>query len=375
MFKDLSYVFRTMGRHPGVTVTILLTLTLGIGANTAMFSVVNAVLLRPLPYREPDRLVAISAQIPSMNTFGAFVEYNTYAEYWRARSRSFQAMSAYTPAWVSLTSGNEPERVFMCRVNAGFLSMIGVRPELGRDFLPEEDQAGALRVAMVSHRLWMRRFGGEHDLVGRPIVLDRNSYTVVGVLPADYEFYDRETDIYIPIAASTARVPGEPSVGVHARLKPGVPVAAAQAEIDGLCRRWVQDAHYPKDWGARIWTLRDSYVRDVRSSVLLLMIAVGLVLLMAAGNGHPQHARRGPGPNHPPAADRKCAAWTDSRCAGIVGGVGWSPCSSRRLRVRALSANDDDRFAGARVHIRRRRADHLAVRPRAGVGRRACGFG
>jgi len=284
MFEDVSYGLRSMARNPGVTAIVLLTLALGIGANTAMFSVVNAVLLRPLPYKDPDRLVTIWAQIPSLNISGAFVEYNTYGEYWRAHGQSFQSMSAYEPGWMNLTSGDEPERVFMRRVNAGFLSMIGTEPALGREFLPEEDQPGAPRVAMLSHHLWQRRFGGDRALIGRPIVLDHNSYTVVGILPANFDFYAREVDVYTPIAASTARVQGEPSVGVHARLKPGVSVEAAQAEVDVLCRRWVEQTHYPKDWGARVWLLRDYYVRDVRSSVVVLAVAVGLVLLIACAN-------------------------------------------------------------------------------------------
>ena len=284
MNKDIRYALRSMARNPVVTAVVVLTLALGIGVNTAMFSVVNAVLLRPLPYKDSDRLVTILAQIPSMNIYGAFVEYNTFGEYWRARSRSFQSISAYEPLWMNLTSGDEPERVFAHRVNAGFLGMIGVRPELGRDFLPEEDQPGARLVAMVSHRLWQRRFGRNSALMGQAIVLDQNSYTVVGVLPAGFEFYDREVDVYVPIASSTARVHGEPSVGVHARLKPGVSVQAAQAEIDGLCRRWVEATHYPKDWGAHVWPLHEHAVRDVRSSLVVLTIAVGLVLLIACAN-------------------------------------------------------------------------------------------
>jgi putative ABC transport system permease protein len=284
MLKDVSYALRIMGKNPGVTAVAVFTLALGIGANTAMFSVVNAVLLRPLPYNNPEQLVTIPAQIPSMNLFGAFVEYNTYAEWWRAQSQSFQSMSAYTPVSVNLTSGNEPERLFAHRVSAGFLAMIGVRPALGRDFLAEDDQPGAARVAMVSHGLWKRRFGGDPGLIGRPIVLDKNSYTVVGVLPPDFEFYGREVDAYMPIAASTARAPGMPSVGVHARLRPGVSVTTAQAEIDGLCRRWVQQYHYPKDWGAHVWPLRQYYVREVRSSVVVLAVAVALVLLIACTN-------------------------------------------------------------------------------------------
>jgi putative ABC transport system permease protein len=284
MFEDVSYGLRSMVRNPGLTATAVLTLALGIGANTAMFSVVNAVLLRPLPYRDPDRLVTIRAQIPHLNIYGAFVEYNTYGDWWRARSRSFEALSAFSPGSANLTLGNEPERVATCRVNAGFLAVAGIHPALGRDFLPEEDQPGAPRVAIVSDSLWKRRFGGDRTLIGRQIVLDRNTYTVVGILRPGFDLYGADTALYMPIAASTARVPGMPSVGVFARLKSGVTVRTAQAEIDELCRGWVGQYHYPKDWGARVWRVRDFAVRDVRSSVLMLSVAVGLVLLIACAN-------------------------------------------------------------------------------------------
>jgi putative ABC transport system permease protein len=284
LFQDLKYGLRMLAKNPGFTTVAVLTLALGIGANTAMFSVVNAVLLRPLSYKDPDRLVSIWAGIPSMNISGAFVEYNTFADYWRAKNQSFQSMVAYTPGWVNMTSGAVPQRVFSYRVNAGFLTMIGIKPQSGREFSPAEDEPGAPRVAMVSHRMWMRDFGGDPAVIGRAIVLDRTSYTVVGILPANFDFYDREADLYMPIATSTARAPGEPSVGVNARLKPGVSVAAAQAEIDGLSRRWVEDTHYPKDWGARVWRVRDFAVREVRLSVVVLAAAVGLVLLIACAN-------------------------------------------------------------------------------------------
>ncbi|HEY2016117.1 MAG TPA: ABC transporter permease, partial [Bryobacteraceae bacterium] len=284
MFKDLRHAFRTLLKNPGVTVTAVLTLALGIGANTAVFSVVNAVLLRPLPYRDPARLVTIRAQIPSMNIYGAFVEYNTYGEWWRAQSKCFESMAAFTPGSATLISNNEPERIFTQRVNAGFLSVAGVRPVLGRDFLPEEDQPGAGHVVILSHGLWQRRFGGDRGLIGRAALLDQNAYTVVGILPPEFELYGREVEAYMPLAASTARAPGMPSVGVYARLKSGFSVRSAQAEIDGLCRRWTQQYPYPKDWGARVWTVRDWAVREVRSSIVVLTVAVGLVLLIACAN-------------------------------------------------------------------------------------------
>ena len=202
MFKKILHALRSLMRTPGVVATAVITLALGIGANTAMFSVLNAVLLRPLPYKDSGRLVSLWAQIPSMNIYGAFVEYNTFVEYWRSQAKSFESMWSYTPANVNLTSTREPERLFLCRVNAGFLKMIGSKPEYGREFSPDEDQPGATRVAMLSHRLWLRSFGGDRAVLGAPIVMDQNTYTVVGVVPAGFDFYGPEMDVYTPIAAS-----------------------------------------------------------------------------------------------------------------------------------------------------------------------------
>jgi hypothetical protein len=161
MFNDLIYAVRNMTRNPGLSTAVVLTLSLGIGLNAAMFGIIDAVLLRPLPYREPGRLVTILARIPSLRLEGAFVEYNTFAEFWRAQSRSFEAMWASTPVQVNLASGGEPERLLMNRVNAGFLSMIGTRTALGREFLPDEDLPGAPRVAILSDALWKRRFSSD----------------------------------------------------------------------------------------------------------------------------------------------------------------------------------------------------------------------
>ncbi len=282
MRRDLLYAIRNLARNPGLFAVAALTLALGIGANTAMFSVIHAVLLRPLPYGEPGRLVTIRAQIPSMNVRGAFVEYNTFVEWWRARSRSFESMAAFTPASANLTSGEQPQRIRMLRVSGNYFAVIGMRPALGRDFLSEEDQPGAPRVAILSDGLWMQRFGGDRGVLGRGIVLDGESYTVVGVLPAAYALSPEE--LFTPIAHSGARDRTMPTVGAYGRLKPGVTVQAARAEIGGLCRGWVKQYPYPKDWGALVLPLRDYLVRDVRASVLVLGAAVALVLLIACAN-------------------------------------------------------------------------------------------
>jgi len=271
-----------MSANRGVFAVAILTLALGIGANTAMFSVMRAVLLRPLPFPDSERLATIYAEIPHLNISGAFVEYNTFVEWWRPRNRVFESMAAYSPASAILDTGAEPQRIHTLRVSASYLSMIGVKPALGRDFLPEEDRPGARPAVILSDGLWKRRFGAQRDVLGRSILLDKNPHTIVGVMPADFDL--DPADVYLPIAHSGARVHGMPSVGVHARLKRGVSLAAAQADIDKLCRGWIAQYHYPADWGARIWNLHDHMVRTVRSSVMVMAAAVALVLLIACAN-------------------------------------------------------------------------------------------
>ena len=282
MRKDFLYALRTMAANPLPSALIIATLALGLGANTAIFSVVNAVLLRSLPYREADRLVTILARIPRLKIEGAHVEYNNYAEWWRDRAQSFESMAAFTPMAVNLTSGDQPQRVRVMRVSASFFSVIGTKPSIGRDFRLDEDQPGAPRVALLANGLWKRRFAGDPGIVGQPIVLDGNSYDVIGVLPANFELTPEE--IFVPIAQSTARAAGAPTVGTYARLKPGVTVASAQAEIDGINRAWSDQYHYPQDWGARVWPVREFLVRNVKANILVLAAAVALVLLIACVN-------------------------------------------------------------------------------------------
>ncbi len=287
MPQDVSYGFRTMARNPGVTAVAVLTLALGIGANTAMFSVINAVLLRPLPYQDPDRLAEIRVTIPALKITGAFASYDTYAEWWRAQSHSFEAMSAYMPQSLSLTSNGEAERVEVLRVNASFLSLLGIRPVMGRDFTPQEDQPGAPHVAILTHALWQRRFGADRGIIGRTLVLDQQPYTVVGIMPPGFESdrgLGRGLGILAPIAQSSAGGPGVPSVGAFARLRRGVRLEQAQAEIDTINRRYAREHRVPKTWGAHVWRMHDYLVRDVRASIQLLTFAVGLVLLIACVN-------------------------------------------------------------------------------------------
>ena len=283
--RDLQYGLRMMARNPGSTGVAVLALALGIGANTAIFSVVHAVLLRPLPcYKDAGRLVQIWGSTPSKNVPFHMVFYSDVLD-WR-QSRSFESMPAALPDSANLILGDEPERVSRWRVNASFFPTLGTPFLYGRGFLPEEDQPGGAPVAVLSHPLWQRRFGSDPKVVGRVINLDGASYTVVGILPAGFRLMGRQIDGYSPLALPSTRGPETTGVTVtaFARLKPGVSIPQAQAEMDGIGRRLGQQ--YPNSIGKnpRVWGMRDFVVRDVRLSLLVLLGAVGLALLIACAN-------------------------------------------------------------------------------------------
>jgi putative ABC transport system permease protein len=285
LLADLRYGCRLLLKNPGVTAVAVLALALGIGANTAIFSAVNAVLLRPLPFPQPDRLVSIRLDHDQRNIHNAFGPYPDIAD-WRQQSRSFEYLAAYAPASVNLTTRDEPERASLWMVNADFFPMLGVRMALGRGFLPEEDRPGAVRMAILSHGLWQRRFGSDPGLAGKTMLLDGDPCTVVGVLPAGFKLEAGTVDLYTPVAASSARSGHDRWMyGVYGRLKPGVSIEKAQAELDTITRRLEQQ--YPRPltgWRPRVWGMRQFMVRDVELSLVVLLAAVALVLLIACAN-------------------------------------------------------------------------------------------
>jgi putative ABC transport system permease protein len=285
LFGDCRYAFRLLFRNPGVTVVAILALALGIGANTAIFSVVHAVLLRPLPIRQPDQVVSLRIDHAQRNIRNALGPYSDIVE-WRKQARSFEAMSAYSSGSANLITGQEPERVPLWRVNANFFPLLGVKMAAGRDFRQEEDRPGAAPVAILSYSLWQRRFGSAPDTLGRPILLDGAAYTVVGILPRDFRIEDRPPDIYAPLAMSDTRPPGESfNCASYARLRPGVSIEQAQAEMETVSSRVEEASRRPlRGFRAHVWGMRDFMVRDVRRSLVVLLTAVALVLLIACAN-------------------------------------------------------------------------------------------
>ncbi len=289
LLQDLKYGLRMLARNPGFTVVAIITLALGIGANTALFSVVNGVLLNPLRYAEPDRLVALFSRGPDYDR--ASISYPNFLD-WVRENRSFSALAAYRPNDFNLTGMGEPERVPAEMVSASFFPLLGVQPVLGRTLLPEEDQIGARPVVLISGGLWKRKFGSSNDVLGQSLTLNGVAYTIVGVIPADFHYTGnnfQQSDVYTPIGQwndSTFR-DRRAGMGTFAvgRLKPGVTFEQAKADMDALGRHLAEQ--YPevdKDTGIALVPLKQDVVGNIRPSLLVLMAAVGFVLLIACVN-------------------------------------------------------------------------------------------
>lgn len=286
LLKDIRYGLRSLLKHPGFTCIAVLTLALGIGANTAIFSVVNAVLLRELPFREPDRLVMVWEDA----SFAGFPR-NTpapanYAD-WKAQNQVFEDMATFDDRSFNLTGDGEPEKVQAYGVTANFFGLLGIKPVLGRAILPEDDKPEANKVVMLSYSLWQRRYGGEQSVIGRELLLNGEKYTVVGVMPASFQFMESYIGLWVPIAftSETLAQRGGHYLTVFARLKPGVTLAQANADIQTIQQRIAHD--YPDQaaqLGAYVIPLRDQLASDVRRPLLVLLVAVGFVLLIACAN-------------------------------------------------------------------------------------------
>jgi putative ABC transport system permease protein len=288
LMQDLRYAMRQLRKAPGFAAVAVITLALGIGANTAIFSVVNGVLLRPLPFKSADRLVRIwhvppAKSFPGMKTFS--VSAANYID-WQKQNDVFEKMAIYSYHGFTLTGGDKPEQLDGTAVSADFFSTLGVQPEIGRALSPDEDQLGHANVVVLSHRLWQEHFGSNRDIVGRNITLDGGTYLVAGVMPASFRIPDY-AQMWTPMAWTDKQkaVRGEHHYSVVARLKPGIDVKQAQSEMNTISNRLEQA--YPEDdkgWGALVTPLHDDLVSDVRPALLVLLGAVGFILLIACVN-------------------------------------------------------------------------------------------
>jgi predicted permease len=290
LIQDVRYAVRMLGKNPGFALIAVLTLALGIGANTAIFSVVNGVLLRPLPYAQPDQLVALSEK--SMNFESSSISYPNFLD-WQRSNSAFVSMAAYRSENFSITGSGEAERVRVGMVSAGFFEILGVSPVRGRLFKPEEDRLGTAPVALITAGLWQRKFGSSPDILGKRITMNGDGYTVIGVIPASFHLestnFDQIKDVYIPIGQNKDQLfydrtvhPGMRAIG---RLKPGVTLTVAQADMDRIAKTLA--TAYPdadKGAGIRVMSLKKNIVGDVQPFLLILLGAVGFVLLIACVN-------------------------------------------------------------------------------------------
>jgi putative ABC transport system permease protein len=285
LWQDWRYGARMLARNPSFTLIAVITLALGIGVNTVIFSVVNAVLLRPLPYRDPDRLMVIrETKLPenddSQVSPGNFLT-------WQKQSAMFAPLEAITVKDFNLVSADNPERVRGMLATHGFLPMLGMRPLIGRDFLPEEDRPGHDRVVILGNWLWQRRFGGDPNILGLAITLDDQSYTVIGVMPPNSGLRFRDTDVWTPLAitAEQAQQHGSRYLMACGRLKQGVTLEEARLEMSLIANNLAKQ--YPDSnagWNVKVFSLLDYAAEWAKPRLILMLGAVAFVLLIACAN-------------------------------------------------------------------------------------------
>ena len=288
LFQDFRYALRQLRKSPAFAVVAVLTLALGIGANTAIFSVVDGVLLKPLPYKEPGKLVRVwhvppAKSFPGISTFA--VSAANFID-WQSQNHVFEQMTIFSYRSFTATGSDKPEQLDACAVSSSFFSLLGVEPLLGRALLPEEDQQGKANVVVLSYGLWRERFASNPGIVGQNISLDGQNFLVAGVMPRDFRVPEF-AQLWTPMAWTDKEraVRGEHHYVVMARLKPGIDLNQAQAEMNTISTRLEQQ--YPEDdkgWGATVRPLHADIVGDVRPALLVLLGSVAFVLLIACVN-------------------------------------------------------------------------------------------
>jgi predicted permease len=294
--QDIRYGSRMLARNPGFTAIAVLTLAIGIGASTAIFSVVDTVLLRPLPYRDPEKLVLVSETLPGMSTDEIGVSAGEYQDY-RDRNRSFSQVAAYESAGFNLTGTGQPLRVNAAALSASALPLLGVSPELGRGFTTEEDRYGSGSVVVLSHALWEHQYSHDPNILGQTVKLDEKPFTVIGVMPASFRFpfdgapLSEMADLWVPLAfepdlLSPENRTREFGVGLIGRLKPGVSKEQAQKDVENVATGFMQQYGYSGT--VRVVPKAHAFagrtVEKARPLVILLILAVACVLIIACAN-------------------------------------------------------------------------------------------
>ena len=278
--KDTHFGARVLWKSRGFTFVAMLTLGLGIGANTAMFSVVNAVLLRPLPYEESGQLVRVFGTNAKRGITHGPISRPDFTD-WQEQNKSFTELAAYHSDSVNLTGNGEPTRLDATRASAGFFHTLRVNPLLGRTFTTNEDHGE--KVAVLSHRFWLNRFSGDRGIIGKSITLNFSSYTIIGVLPPTFRF-GANPDLWLPLTGSKAEDRGSRFMSAIGRLKPGVSEKQAQADLRTISARVYSQLSGDTDWGIGLVSLHEDLTDGLRPALLVLSSAVGLVLLIACAN-------------------------------------------------------------------------------------------
>jgi len=284
--QNFKFALRRLKNNPGFTVVAVLTLALGIGANSAMFSIVNAVLLRPLPYRDPQRLVLLAEHWPQFPRLS--LSYLNFKD-WRDQSHSFEAVGAVRNNVMTMTGIPEAERLPTQNVTANLFDLLGVKPEFGRTFSDSEDKAGGPPVALISHSLWERHFSSSRDVLGKTITLDNQNYSIIGVMPAGFEILQQTPDVIVPFEPWARTLPDDrswhPGILPIARLRPGVSLEQARSEMTVIAKQL--ERQYPEadtNVSALVDPMLDQVVQNVHTALWVLIGAVGLVLLIACAN-------------------------------------------------------------------------------------------
>src|SRR5690242_7737889 len=285
LVKDLKFAFRSLFKRPGFVAVAVMTLALGIGGSTAIFTVVDAALLRGLPYKSPDRLYHLWEKTPQEQFSKREFSYPDYQDY--QKNNVLEGLAAYTGGRVILSGSGEPESVGGPRVSANFFSVLGVDPILGRTFQPGEDQQNGPRVTVLDYGLWQRRFGGDPNVIGRALTINGQSFTVIGVLPQNFQFALRANDLWIPYQPTQNQLTrrGLHGTNLIGRLKPGVDAAQAQSELSVIAGR-IEQEHKESHAGTsmRIVPLHEEVIGKVRPILLVLLAGVGFVSLIACAN-------------------------------------------------------------------------------------------
>ena len=284
LIQDLRYAIRMLLKKPSFTIIVVLALGIGIGANTAIFSVVNAILLRPLPYKNFDRISMIWMSNPKLGVMEDWHSYPNYVDY-KEQNQVFEDMAAFNTRSFNLTGAGDPVRVVGVWNTASLFSVLGVDAALGSTFTEDEQEPGKDMLVVLSNGLWRRNFGGDASVIGQQISLNGINRTVIGVMPPSFSFPEKTTEFWVPLTITPQRRQARTAISYKAvgRLKPGVTLAQAQADMAAIAKR-LDDQYFQSDYGVNLRLIHDQETHTVRSALLVLLGAVGFVLLIACAN-------------------------------------------------------------------------------------------